>query len=669
MTHRMMRTSIVTTLIVCVLMGQTVIADVWQDIAEYNYGDQANPCEQAEKLLQDTPVGQYRAIEDKLIAVVASESATSDGKGIACRFLQQVGTEKCVPAVSGLLGDEMLSHYARLVLERLQCEAADKAMRDALAKVPDAAKVGILGSLGARRDRKVIDAVAGLAGSGNAAVAATAVETLGKIGGPDAARRLTSISPSKDLQPVQMKAMVACAASLSGSEAVALCETVLASSDTSARIAAMRQLAVVDPKKASPILAQAIQGDDARIRQGALSVVAGTQDRGLTGDMVKLLEVLPDGRTAELIAALGTRGDEAALTSVRGYVGNTDGAIARAAVKAVGKLGDARDVPLLLGAADSLEISETVTRALVEMGGDGIDLALVKALDDDDLSTAAIKACAARGCMGAVPGLLKLAEDPDSNVRKEAWSGLGVLAGDGDVKAIVAVVMNMKDKSDIRRAEGAIKSTLSRSGDRSTCFEAVAARYGQADEATKVMILEVGAAVGDAKALELHQDALKAANSRVAAAAVRSLASWPNASAAEDLLELAQNASEVTDRLVALRGYIHIAGLEAARLATGKRVNMLEKAMEVATRPEEKKLVIGTLQNVKSIESLRMLGQYLDDTLLESEVEASAANLLWDLRDKYREEVTAIARKLMTSKSQNVTDKAKRVLDDLDKNK
>jgi len=660
---------IATILIASVLVTQVAIADVWQDIAGYNYGDEPNPCEQAETLLQETPVTQYRPIEDKLIAVVRSKTSTQDGKSVACRFLQQIGTERCITAVSALLDDEILCHYARLVLERLESEPADKAMRDALPNVPDSAKIGILGSLGARRDRKAIDRVGKLTTSRNPAVAAAAIETLGKIGGPEAAQRLSSMKPSKKLQPTQMKAMVACARFLPPADAVALCEKVLAGTDSPSRIAAMRQLTIAGSTKALPVIAEAIKGNDAKIRKGAIAVVADTKDRKLTAAMIELLEQLPHERKAELIVALGTRGDTAALKPVSQYVSSEDIAIRHAAVKAVSKLGDAGVVKSLLDAADSPEMSTTVTQAIVGMKGDRIDAVLVDSLTDGNLKKPAIKACVARGCTEAVPALFKLAQDQDPGVRQDAWAGLGALAAADHIDSIMAIVLNIKDTADLARAEAAIKGIFSRADDRSKCFEAVAARYPQAAEATKAVILELGAVIGDSNALKLQRSALKSPNKQLSAAALRALAKWPNESAAADLLELAQNASEAVDRIVALRGYIRIAGLNTARLSDTERVRMLRTAMNLAARPEEKKQIIGALQNVKGLESLKMLEQYLDNSALKAEAQMSAANLLWDMRKSHPAEVTAIAKKLATSKSRTVADKAKRTLKDLNKNK
>jgi len=356
-----------------------------------------------------------------------------------------------------------------------------------------------------------------------------------------------------------------------------------------------------------------------------------------------------------------------ALEPVRRYLDSEEIATRRAAVKAVSKLGDAGVVRSLLAAADSPEMSETVTRAIVGMEDDRVDTILVDSLSINDLKRQAIKACVARGCTKAVPALLKLAQGEDSDIRRDAWAALGSLASDKHIDSIMAIVLDIADAADLARAESAIKGLFSRAADRSKCFEAVAARYSRAAEATKALILELGAAVGDSNALKLVKSALKSPDKQTSAAALRALAKWPNELAASDLLELAGNASKSVDRIVALRGYIRIAGLKTARLSDKKRVEMLRTAMNIATRSEEKKQIMGTLQNVKSLDSLRMLQQYFDSSELKTEAQMSAANLLWDMRKRHRAEVAAIAEKLAGSTNRRIADKAQRALKDLNK--
>ncbi len=98
--------------LVCLASGIS-FGDTWQDLAKYKYG-KGNAVNEAEQLLKKTPLSQHGAIEDSLIAVVTATDATPDGKQFACRMLQQIGTAKCIPAVAGLLHDDVLSDDARL---------------------------------------------------------------------------------------------------------------------------------------------------------------------------------------------------------------------------------------------------------------------------------------------------------------------------------------------------------------------------------------------------------------------------------------------------------------------------------------------------------------------------------------------------------------------------
>ena len=63
-----------------------------------------------------------------------------------------IGTAESVPALAALLPDKDLSHMARYALERIPAPEAGAALRDALPKLSGALKVGVIGSLGVRRD-------------------------------------------------------------------------------------------------------------------------------------------------------------------------------------------------------------------------------------------------------------------------------------------------------------------------------------------------------------------------------------------------------------------------------------------------------------------------------------------------------------------------------------
>ena len=85
-------------------------------------------------------------------------------KDFACRTLTVIGTAASVPALAALLADAELSHMARYALERIPAPEAAAALRDALPKLSGKLKIGVIGSLGVRRDEASVPALAALLG-------------------------------------------------------------------------------------------------------------------------------------------------------------------------------------------------------------------------------------------------------------------------------------------------------------------------------------------------------------------------------------------------------------------------------------------------------------------------------------------------------------------------
>ena len=97
------------------------------------------------------------AQEAKLLAVLRS-GATVEEKSAACRQLARIATKESVPTLAALLGDEKLSHMARYALEPIPDPSADEALRSALGNLHGGPRLGVIGSLGTRRDAKAVNA-------------------------------------------------------------------------------------------------------------------------------------------------------------------------------------------------------------------------------------------------------------------------------------------------------------------------------------------------------------------------------------------------------------------------------------------------------------------------------------------------------------------------------
>lgn len=574
----------------------SVRGDVWQDLAAYKYGDSAEAGVAAEKCLLQTPLTEHGVIEEALIKIVSSESATQDGKSIACRLLQQVSTEKSIPALSGLLGDELLSHYARLALERMASAKADAALRAALDQAPDKAKIGIIGSLGERRDPLAVTQIVKLTQHPNQDVVAVALLALGKIGDKKAAEALLKLKLAEPYKTGYMQALVRCAGQLTRRQSAALYDKVLKEGEAPVRTAALAGLFRVDEKRAIQLSREILKGTSWEEQRGLLALIAdGAGTPTTTQAMADMLANLPDQQKDGLITALGGRGDRAAMAVVTTYVASTNAAIHAAALQTLGKVGDETSVKLLLGlSATDPKAAEALTSTTIAEA----DKVLISALSDPALQVAASKMLMARSTSEkVVPLLINMTHTAtDPVLRKAVWTALGSLATEDELPDIAAAAFADKDQKDLADALPALKRICAQARDMEKSFNVVAAYYDQATIGVKSGIIEIAAFTRGPSALALTRKALKSGDKELYSKALRALAAWTDLSAADDLLELAKTAPTETERILALRGYITIATNKDNKLMPELRSNMLKSALELAKRAEEKRLIQAALE-------------------------------------------------------------------------
>ena len=154
-------------------------------------------------------------LETRLVAVLTS-GASRSAKDYVCRTLKTIGTAESVPALAALLPGKDLSHMARYALERIPAPEAAAAMRDALPKLSGTLKVGVIGSLGVRRDAASVAALAGLLGDADKSIASEAAHALGTIGNLEAGKTLGEWAKKapEGVKPAVVDACLVCAEQL-----------------------------------------------------------------------------------------------------------------------------------------------------------------------------------------------------------------------------------------------------------------------------------------------------------------------------------------------------------------------------------------------------------------------------------------------------------------------
>ncbi len=189
----------------------------------------------------------------KLVAMVKDPNSTVFQKAIACKKLAFVGGKEAVQPMAALLSHPQLACYARFGLEPNPNPLAGEALRAALPKLKGRLQVGVITSIGVRRDANALDALTKLVDDSDAEVAGAASASVGMIGGMQASRVLqAALDRTKPpVFPVVARAALLCAEGLMATNRLRALELYAHLSATTmpepVRRAALRVLNAVGP--------------------------------------------------------------------------------------------------------------------------------------------------------------------------------------------------------------------------------------------------------------------------------------------------------------------------------------------------------------------------------------------------------------------------------------
>ncbi len=609
-----------------------------QAIAGYKFGDSRNDVVALEKLV-GAASGEgavSRTVAAKLAAMLDRQT-TVECQQIICWQLSVVGGAAEVPALAKRLGDQNLGFHARFALERIPGPESLAALREALKTVPGKLKAGLIGSLAARRDAESVPALAAAVVDSDALVAGSAIDALGMIGGRAAAEALRAAATSAPaaVRPRLVGVMLRCAASLPPTEALPLLEKLDQDAPAAVRSAAFLARVNLLGEKADEAIQAALFGQDATLQAAAVRALAG-RDALLTAVAAKLGS-LPAPIHAQVLTLAAERRCTAALPAAVQAAASREPEIRRAAIAALGTLGDVSTVGKLLGLFDGSDAQEqrAIGESLARLRGAGVDEALVTALGSTapTAQVELIRALVARSVTSAVPALLTAAESKTASVRQEAIAALGKLASAADALRVLELLDKVPDPE---RLQSAMVAIYSRGGDPAP----VVALAEKASGPRKAALVTVLGWLGGEKPLAAVRGVLKADDAELRLAAIRALASWPDATPLDDLLAIASTEDNVKAKVLALRGIARQAPL-AKQEPSGRAAEVLAKALGLASRPDEVKTLLAALLDVPSPAGLKAALPHLKDPALANETAMAVVKLAAVLGPKHRTEVDA----------------------------
>jgi HEAT repeat protein len=318
---------------------------------------------------------------------------------------------------------------------------------------------------------------------------------------------------------------------------------------------------------------------------------------------------------ALLIKAMLDRNDPNLRKGLQVLAGSNDEQVRVEALKALGSIGNASSVAVLLrGAARGGDESAVALTSLRMLEGDGVDEAIISGMKSTKGKVRAelIGVIEDRRYQGASAALLVEAAGNDKAVAIASYKALKELAGDNDVAALVSLLVKADDKQVRDNAERAVASAAGRIKDpHRRADDVLSMLTATGDIETQCSLLRVLGRIGNDKAFEALRAAVADKNAKVRDVAVRQLADWKDSRAINILSMIAGETSNETHRVLAMRGYVRLAGADTD-MSQKTKVGIYRKAMDSAKGDNEKKLILAGLANVKHPEALDVIVDFID---------------------------------------------------------
>jgi HEAT repeat protein len=597
--------------------------------------------------------------------------------------MRLVGCPKAVPAVAAFLLNEELSEYAAQTLVTIGGKEAIEALTAALPKAQGKCRLTIIQDIGLLADpRKEIleKAVPDLLKAAEDADREVRLAAIFALANDARHEALGLIEKAAGAESAYERAkgtdallLLACRSAdrESKDRAVAIYRKLLktrsGASDRHVRCAALRGLATVLGSGAIGELATALVEGDPQVRAAAMEAAVAMPGQDVPQRWVSVMATLPPEGRGHVLEVLARRGGPTETVAVVGAVAEKDETVRLAAVNAAAFLSDEKAAAALVGLlASGGEKERQAARASLErMPGDKATAAVAAAVASAQVPAAKKELLAIlvlRGAKTHVDAVLALAKDPDDAVRADAVAALENFADEKDVPTLIGLLTVARTPVERQSAEKSLGAVASRARDRDACAEAIIKAQAGADAATRAALVRLLGKSGGAKALAAVRAAAKDAEADVQDAAVRALADWPDAAAAPDLLELAKSAAKPAHKVLALRGYVRLVNVPQDKPAAEK-LRMCDAAMAASGRPEDKRLVIGALAEVKSPEALKMVVPLMADEALKEEAAAAAVKIAKGLGAAAKEDVKAAMQKVLeVSKNDGIRAEAERLL-------
>ncbi len=456
---------------------------------------------------------------------------------------------------------------ARAALENISGEEATVALREAVSRLKGDLQVGAIHSLGSRVDATSVALLSGLLRSEDARAAGACLAALSRIPSPDAAAAITAYL--ENVPPPSRQAADEAALRIARrwltegqpQDAAAIYRRFEASEAEQLRCAALQGLLKAEPEQAVARWTAALSGGGDTWRRFVAQLIREQADDAQIAAICHAWPQISVAGQTCLLEALSPRRHAVLREAALAAIATSDPQLRLAGIRVLAVSGDAADVPLLAQLATEADpaVRAAAEKDLVQLQAPDVEDAILELLDASEASqrVTAIHALVARRMAGTSAKLVALAEGKQSVVRLEALTALQSLADASVANALVSLLADSPAGKERDAAECAVAKCCGQISPAQRQADPVLTALSQASAPQCAALLPALGRIGGSEALPIVQQAMQDADGGVRDAAVRGLCNWPDATVADQLLEIARTGCAnriASGRCVVMRG-------------------------------------------------------------------------------------------------------------------
>jgi len=408
----------------------------------------------------------------ELIAIIKSDAPPAD-KALACKRLAIYGKKDAVAVLAPFLSDEKLASWARIGLEANPDPAVGEVLRDAMGRLQGKLLIGVINSIGVRRDGKAVNALIEKLKDSDAEVASAAAAALGRIGGETAVSVLEVqlTSAPAGVRVAVAEGCILCAerflAAGKSAEAMNLYDAVRSANVCKQRtVEATRGAILARGSAGVPLLVEQLRSSDKTFFNIGLRTARELPGPEVAKALLAEMERAAPQRQSYLLLAMADRGDAEALPAALKMAKSSSVPQRLVAIGVLEHIGNSSCLPVLMAIAgeSESEAAQAAKSALIRLPGADVDAAVIAMLKqpDENARRAALELVAQRRLTSAMPDLLKAAEDASPAISTASLRALGELAGEAEIPALINIMMKAKQTGAAEAALSAVSARLSR---------------------------------------------------------------------------------------------------------------------------------------------------------------------------------------------------------------